>query len=60
MSTTEPTTIDLTPTWAAILPALIAVIRDGTPDGQRLALEELRRMATAADRLNELAKEPNA
>lgn len=53
----EPTTIDLTPTWAGILPALIAVIRDGTPEGQRLALEELRRMADAADRFNQLAKE---
>ena len=45
-------TIDLTPTWSGLLPALLAVIQDGKPEGQRLALEELRRMAKAADQLN--------
>lgn len=45
-------TIDLTPTWSGLLPALIAVIQNGKPEGQRLAIEELRRMAQAADQLN--------
>ena len=53
---TENATIDITPTWAGILPALIFVIRDGTPEGQRAAMTELQRMAQAADRLNALAK----
>ena len=48
-------TINITPTWAGILPALIAVIRDGTPEGQRMAAEELQRMAQAADKWNEHA-----
>lgn len=49
------TTINLTPSWRGLLPALIAVIQDGTPEGQRLAVIELQRMAQAADRLNETA-----
>ena len=48
-------TIDLTPTWAQILPALLAVVQDGTPEGQRAAVTELQRMAQAADRLNAAA-----
>jgi hypothetical protein len=48
--------IDLTPSWAAVLPALLAVIQDGTPEGQRLAVTELQRMSEAADRFNELAQ----
>lgn len=50
-------TIDITPTWEAILPSLIAVIQDGNGDGKRLAIEELRRMATIADKYVELTKE---
>lgn len=42
-------TIDCTPTWAAILPALLAAVTDGTAEGQRIAREELARMATIAD-----------
>lgn len=45
----EPRRIDITPTWSGILPALIAIMRDGTHEGQRLAEIELRRMATLAD-----------
>lgn len=45
-------TIDITPTWRAILPVLLAAYKDGTETGQRLALEELQRMATAADAYN--------
>jgi hypothetical protein len=49
-----PMTIDLTPTWVGILPALLAVIESGTPEGRRDAIKELRNMARAADQWNEL------
>lgn len=45
-------TIDLTPTWSALLPALLAVVKDGTEEGRTAAVSELRRMAQAADQLN--------
>jgi hypothetical protein len=44
-------TIDMTPTWEGILPALIAVIENGTTGEARAnALNELRRMAQLADK----------
>jgi hypothetical protein len=43
-------TIDMTPTWAAILPMLLAAYEDGTPKGRKIALEELQRMAAICDR----------
>lgn len=45
----KPLTIDLTPTWASVLPAFIAVLLDGTEHGQKQAVEELHRMADIAD-----------
>lgn len=48
-------TIDLTPTWRGILPALLAAMTDGTAEGRRIAREELTRMAALADERNELA-----
>lgn len=44
--------IQLTPTWRGLLPAFIAVLESGTDEGKRLAREELRRMAEAADYWN--------
>lgn len=49
---TEAGMIDLTPTWAATTPILIAAVRDGTDIGRRLAEEELMRMAKIMDNLN--------
>ena len=46
-------TIDLTPTWRGILPALLALLEN--PATQRDALDELSKMALAADRYNEMA-----
>ena len=43
------TYIDMTPTWAEILPALLMVLEDGTPKGRAEVKEELRRMAAIAD-----------
>jgi len=45
----QPATIDLTPTWQGVLPILIGALEDGTNEGKKLAREELRRMAKAAD-----------
>jgi hypothetical protein len=45
-------TIDLTPTWREIMPALIAVLQNGTTEGQDMARAELLRLADIADQLN--------
>ncbi len=42
-------TIDVTPTWSGILPALLTVYSDGNKDGKQIAIEELKRMAELAD-----------
>lgn len=45
-------TIDATPTWRAILPIILTALEIGTPEGKRIAKEELERMADAADAYN--------
>lgn len=40
-------TVDLTPTWREILPALISLLEN--PNTRQLALDELSRMARLAD-----------
>ena len=47
--TTE--TVDLTPTWRGILPALLAIYENGD---RRTAIDELTKMANLADRYNEM------
>ena len=42
------TTIDITPTWREILPALLALLE--MPHTRQTALDELTRMAHLADR----------
>jgi hypothetical protein len=42
-------TVDLNFTWEGALPALLAVITDGTSEGQSLARPQLQLMAAAAD-----------
>jgi hypothetical protein len=44
-------TIDLTPTWRGILPALLAIFEHGD---RQTALDELAKMANLADRYNEM------
>lgn len=44
-----PRTIDATPTWAGLMPALIALIENGTDQGREKAVAELMRLAAAAD-----------
>jgi len=46
------TTIDLTPTWRGILPALLALVEN--PITRQDGLDELARMADAADKYNDL------
>ncbi len=41
--------IDATPSWEGILPYLITIMERGSHEGQRLAREELHRMAQLAD-----------
>ncbi len=42
--------IDITPTWTGILPALIRVLEDTKDaDARQTVIEELRNMARAAD-----------
>lgn len=45
-------TIDMTPTWAALMPAFIAALQCGTPEGQAIAREELGRLAASVDAQN--------
>jgi hypothetical protein len=51
----ETKTIDLTPTWTEILPALLA-IWDKSDGGKNIAMGELRKMAKLADLYNEMVK----
>lgn len=46
-------TIDLTPSWVAILPVLIELIENSSPEGRRTAVAELNKMARAADAFND-------
>lgn len=49
-------TIDMTPTWAALMPILLAAVEDGTEEGKRIARAELTRLAHTVDAMNERAK----
>lgn len=40
-------------TWSSLLPAMLAVLQDGSPTGRRLVSAELQRMAIAADLCNQ-------
>lgn len=49
-------TIDLTPTWAGLMPALILALTHGTGEGRRMAAEELERLARSVDSANARAR----
>ena len=42
-------TVDVTPTWQGILPALLTLLQSENPKSRDLAESELRRMAGLAD-----------
>ena len=53
-------TVDLTPTWSGVLPAMLAVISnpDASQESRRVMYEEMERMATYADNWVSLRKQP--
>lgn len=52
-------TIDMTPTWESLLPAMLAVLENGSFDAKRDIRSELNRMAKAADMQVAAEKERN-
>lgn len=46
-------TIDLTPTWAGIMPGIISILENGSEDGRKIAREELMKLARQVDTLND-------
>ena len=44
-------TVDLTPTWQGILPALLNLLQSDNPRTRELAEAEMYRMARSADRM---------
>ncbi len=51
--------IDATPTWSALLPAMLDLIRSQDPDSKnyQTVVAEFKRMAQAADAFNQLVKD---
>lgn len=47
-----PATIDMTPTWSGLMPALIAVLQNGNSEGKTIARQELMRLAHEVDAAN--------
>ncbi len=45
---------DLTPTWEQALKGYLLILENGSPEGKKVAKEELLRMAKAADLYNEV------
>jgi hypothetical protein len=50
-------TIDLTPTWAGVMPILLEAYEHGEPEGRKIAREELMRLAQSMDEVNARSKE---
>ena len=48
--------LNLTPTWAGIMPGLILALTHGTREGRRMAAEELEKLARAVDSANDRAR----
>lgn len=44
-------TVDVTPSWSAMMPALISMLIDGTPEAKNIAIEELARLARLMDQV---------
>ncbi len=56
MPPSAPRTLDLTPTWSGLLPALLAAYENGGTTGRQIAREELTRLARIADETNAEAR----
>lgn len=48
--------LDVTPTWAGLMPGLILALTHGTGEGRRIAAEELEKLARAVDSANARAR----
>jgi hypothetical protein len=48
-----PRTIDMTPTWFATIQIYVAVLESGTPEGKKLARNELLKIGQYLDRLKD-------
>ncbi len=46
------TYIDVTPTWAQIMPAILMALEEGTPKGKAIARDELMDLAKKVDNVN--------
>lgn len=44
-------TVDVTPSWSAIMPALISMLTDGTREAKAIAADELSRLARLMDQV---------
>lgn len=53
-------TIDIAPKWVEIMPAILAVVRDGDEQGRKTVTAELMRLARLMDEQNERIKNANA
>ena len=51
MKSKQPGYVDVTPTWAAMVPLYALLLTDGDEAGRKTAKEELLRMANALDKL---------
>jgi hypothetical protein len=52
MKTATAESIDMTPTWSSLVPGFVAVLQNGTREGQDIAIRELMRLAKFADDTN--------
>lgn len=50
-------TIDITPTWVEILPALLTLLNSENPTAREVATSEMERMARLADLYTKMCKE---
>lgn len=53
----RPATVNLTPTWAGLMPAFFAVMENGTGEGKAIARDELNRLASGMDSANAARRE---
>lgn len=52
----ETKILDITPSWISLLDALVDLTQSRNTEARKVAYEELRRMAKAADLYNEIVK----
>lgn len=48
--------IDIEPKWMALVPSFIALIEHGKPEGRKVAIEEIEKMARISDWVRQAQK----